>query len=155
MSKIVCCTRMFIILACSRLKSLFMLALEQYPCYHSRTVRRAVHILTAVVAIVLVLRPLDCFGAGMTREAAECCLKGKCGSALSNDDCCKGTVADNTLSPALGVKAAADQHLTAFAGLIPEFRYSIPGHSWGMVSVRAHSPPMLASPSSHNLPLLI
>ena len=155
MSKMSPSTRMFIMFTCSRNKSFFLLALPLRSCYHSVAVPRVVHILTAVAAIVLLVRPLDCLSAGaMTREAAECCRKGKCHSAMSGDDCCKVTFADGALAAEARVKTA-DHQLPVFAGLIPEFSDSIPGHSWGTVSVRAHSPPTLPSPASHNLPLLI
>lgn len=154
MSKILRRTRMFIMASCSRIKSFFLLALEPRSCYHSRTVRHAVHIVIAVAAIVLLVRPLDCFGAGMTREAAECCRKGNCHSAMSNDDCCKGTVVDSPQSAEVRVKAA-DHQLPVFAGLIPEFRGFLPSLFSSTIVMRAHSPPTLPSPSSHNLPLLI
>jgi hypothetical protein len=48
------------------------------------------------MAVVLLLRPLDCFAGGAPRQQAmECCLKGKCAPTASSDECCKNPVPDD------------------------------------------------------------
>ena len=54
--------------------------------------RRGVQIVVSLLAIVLLVRPFDCFASVRTREALDCCLKGKCVPGANADDCCKNTV---------------------------------------------------------------
>lgn len=54
--------------------------------------RRGVQIVVSLLAIVLLVRPFDCFASVRTREAMDCCLKGKCVPGANADDCCKNTV---------------------------------------------------------------
>ena len=54
--------------------------------------RRGVQIVVSLLAIVLLVRPFDCFAGVRTREAMDCCLKGKCIPGANSDDCCKNTV---------------------------------------------------------------
>ncbi len=54
--------------------------------------RRGVQIVVSLLAIVLLVRPFDCFANVRTREAMDCCLKGKCVPSANADDCCKNTV---------------------------------------------------------------
>jgi hypothetical protein len=55
--------------------------------------RRGVHIAISLMAVVLLIRPFDCFaGSQPTRKAADCCLKGKCVPTANSDECCKNTV---------------------------------------------------------------
>ena len=50
------------------------------------------HIVVAVLAVLLLVRPFDCFAGGkFDQKAADCCKKGKC-SPSNSDDCCKATV---------------------------------------------------------------
>src|SRR5258708_28530680 len=59
--------------------------------------RRGIHIAVALLAIAVLVTPLDCFTSGVrTREAAACCLKGECHPGANADDCCKNTVPDGT-----------------------------------------------------------
>ena len=53
--------------------------------------RRPFHMTIAMVAVLLILRPLDCFSMpAMSQEAAECCRKGHCDhKGASEDNCCK------------------------------------------------------------------
>jgi hypothetical protein len=54
--------------------------------------RRGVHIAISLIAVLLLLKPFDCFATGkLTLEAADCCKKGKCNPS-NGDDCCKGTL---------------------------------------------------------------
>jgi len=55
--------------------------------------RRWIHISVSVIAVLLLLKPFDCFGGGQfTQKAADCCKKGKCVPSSNADDCCKGTL---------------------------------------------------------------
>src|SRR6266481_5640651 len=55
--------------------------------------RRGIHITISLLAILLLLKPFDCFSNGtFTRKAAECCKKGKCTPSTGADECCKGTI---------------------------------------------------------------
>jgi hypothetical protein len=54
--------------------------------------RRGVQIAVSVLVVLLLLKPFDCFSSRkFTKEAAECCKKGKCHPS-TGDDCCKGTL---------------------------------------------------------------
>ena len=66
--------------------------------------RRGVQIIVSLLAIVLLVRPFDCFASVRTREAMKCCLKGKCVPGANADDCCKNTVpaANHLLSSKAG-----------------------------------------------------
>jgi hypothetical protein len=58
--------------------------------------RRGFHIAISLMAVVLLIRPFDCFAAGTpSRHAADCCLKGKCIPTANSDECCKNTAPDN------------------------------------------------------------
>jgi hypothetical protein len=55
-------------------------------------VRRGIHIAISLMAVLLLVKPFDCFDSGQfTQKAADCCKKGKCNPA-NGDDCCKGTL---------------------------------------------------------------
>src|SRR5713101_1453060 len=55
--------------------------------------RRGIHITVSVLAVLLLLKPFDCFSGGpFTQKAADCCKKGKCVPSSNADDCCKGTL---------------------------------------------------------------
>jgi len=119
--------------------------------------RRAFHVFVAFVAVVLIVRPLDCFGTGaMTQEAMECCLKGMCRpTAMAGDDCCKGiVVVDGTTLAETGTKAA-DHRLPVLADTVPEFVSALPGASYVYILASAHSPPGSPPSTSVKLPLLI
>jgi len=54
--------------------------------------RRGVHIAVSLLAVLLLLKPFGCFsGRKFTKEAADCCKRGKCRPS-TGDDCCKGTL---------------------------------------------------------------
>ncbi len=53
---------------------------------------RGLHFGVALLAVFLLMRPLDCLSGGkFDRKAADCCKKGKCDPSNS-DDCCKARV---------------------------------------------------------------
>jgi hypothetical protein len=115
--------------------------------------RRGMHIVVALVAAFLLVRPFDCFSSGkFDQKAADCCKKGKC-SPSNSDDCCKGTVPDgNRLAtskvadhslPVLDVVMVVDVPSTTSQPLL----ISIP--------VEVHAPPGSPPDFRFNLPLLI
>src|SRR5678809_846315 len=58
--------------------------------------RRGLHISIGLMLAVLLLAPFDCFAAGTPdRQAADCCLKGKCVPTANSDECCKNPLPDN------------------------------------------------------------
>jgi hypothetical protein len=113
---------------------------------------RKVHILVSVIAMILLIRPLDCLAFGVSRsETAKCCLKGKCAPTAQADACCRasvpdsnqaipGATADNTV-PLLDLAAV---HLPICA---PSLRCEI-----HLDAVR-HPPPL--NPATYTPPLLI
>src|SRR6266566_2782556 len=118
--------------------------------------RRAVHIAVTVVAVLLLVRPFDCFAGAMTAKAAACCAKGKCLPTRAADDCCKSTVPSgrqmlesrpdqSNLVPDF---AAAD---ALGATLLPQPFLCITSDS----NRASSSPPGSPPGSRHNLPLLI
>ena len=114
--------------------------------------KRATQIAISVLAIVLLVRPLDCFGKARTREAMECCLKGKCAPSAKADDCCKNTVPG--ANHFLNAKAA--DHSAPVVALAPASS-SVPlpvlaGERSGEL-LRHPPPPLLLT--ALNLPLLI
>jgi len=114
--------------------------------------RRGFHIAISLMAVVLLVRPFDCFAAtAPSRQAADCCLKGKCVPTANSDECCKNIVPDdNQLAPS---KAAVHS-----SPLIALTVVNIPN----MVSPAflaagdpvSHPPPGVRF-TSHSLPLLI
>jgi hypothetical protein len=69
--------------------------------------RRGIHIAIAVLAILLLAKPFDCFAGGAwTQKAADCCHKGKCTPEPKADECCQASVPEG--NQFLGSKAAND-----------------------------------------------
>jgi hypothetical protein len=115
--------------------------------------KRAIHMIVSVLAILLLVRPLDCFAsAKATQEAMDCCLKGKCAPTAQSDDCCKNTVPDSVQL----VVSKAGFHTAPLVVLpIASISIEIPRlSSRGSISSLTHPPP---SPTltARNLPLLI
>src|SRR5262245_43488237 len=55
--------------------------------------RRGIHITVSLMAVLLLMKPFDCFSSGQfTQKAADCCNKGRCVPTANADDCCKGTL---------------------------------------------------------------
>src|SRR5438034_5597047 len=58
--------------------------------------RRGIYIATSLAVILLLIRPFDCFAnPSPTREASDCCKKGKCTPSANADDCCKAMPPDS------------------------------------------------------------
>ncbi|MEO8052787.1 MAG: hypothetical protein ABI833_20445 [Acidobacteriota bacterium] len=58
-----------------------------------KEMHRGVHIAVALLGVILLLHPFDCFAGGkFDQKAADCCKKGKCHPSANSDDCCKGTL---------------------------------------------------------------
>jgi hypothetical protein len=131
---------------------MIMTASTEKTGIYLRGLRRSVLIAVALLAVFLLVRPLDCFSSGkFDQKAADCCKKGKC-SPANNDDCCKATV------------QGGDQLVTAQAT-----HYSLPvlaaietkapsiGFKPSAIALVAeiHEPPGTPPDFSLNLPLLI
>src|SRR5665213_3095831 len=56
--------------------------------------RRGLQIVVALMAVLLLARPIDCFaGPQSDQKAKDCCKEGNC-KPSNSDDCCKVTVQD-------------------------------------------------------------
>ncbi len=115
--------------------------------------KRGIHIVLSLLAVVMLVRPLDCFAGGMrNREAMDCCLKGKCAPTANSDDCCKNTVPGGNhflLSKAAG-------HLASVATIpLAPVSLAIPALSAEALDDSVTHPPPLANLTARNLPLLI
>jgi hypothetical protein len=114
--------------------------------------RRGVQIVVSLLAIVLLVRPFDCFASARTPEAMACCLKGKCVPSANADDCCKNTVpAANHL-----LLSKADGHWTPMVALgVPFVSAPLPPSAVQIhVDLLRRAPPPL-NLTALNRPLLI
>src|SRR6266852_528177 len=115
--------------------------------------RRGIHISLRVIAVLLLLKPFDCFSSGQfTRKAADCCKKGKCVPSTNADDCCKGTLPGGKHL----VASKAPHHSAPTLDLIIS---NAPGPielAFPTTALRNVRALISSAPSSHlNLPLLI
>jgi hypothetical protein len=71
--------------------------------------RRGIHITISLMAVILLVRPLDCFAVGTpSRQAADCCLKGKCVPTANSDECCKNPLPDNEqIAPSIAAERSS------------------------------------------------
>jgi hypothetical protein len=114
--------------------------------------RRSVQISIALLAVLVLIGPFDCFAGGFTRKAAACCAKGKCLPTKDADECCKGAISGgNHLSAPKPPDQSAPVHAIIAAAapgpIAPSF-----------VALRtdeAHAPASSSLSSRLNLPLLI
>ena len=121
--------------------------------YLEEEMRRGIHISFSLVAVLLLLKPFDCFSSGpFTRKAADCCKKGKCVPSTNADDCCKATLPGGKHLLA----SKAPHHSTPTLDLITT---NVPGPIepvFGTTALTDVYPPTGSPPRSHlNLPLLI
>ena len=115
--------------------------------------RRGIHIAVALLLIVVLIGPSDCFANGAkTREAAACCLKGECHPGANADDCCKNTAPDGSriLAP-----TASNHHVPlVIATLADNATLVLSPVFQRLTSKLRHGPPQ-PSLATLNLPLLI
>jgi hypothetical protein len=113
--------------------------------------RRKVQLAVSVIAILLLIQPLDCLAFGVSRsETAKCCLKGKCAPTANADACCRASVPDSQAMP--GAAAASSFPPIDLVGVhlpncAPSLRCEI------HVDTVRHPPPL--NRASYTLPLLI
>lgn len=124
-------------------------------CYAETGMRRTIHIAVALVTVLLLVRPFECFAGNITQESADCCAKGKCHPGRNADDCCRNmTSADAQFAafcpaqihsvPAPDITVVSERPVLADSIFVGErFRYS------------NSSPPGSPPPLQRNLPLLI
>ena|SRR6516162_441412 len=115
--------------------------------------RRGLQIVTSLLAVLLLVRPFDCFAYGpRTREAMECCMKGKCAPLAKADECCENTIPDG--NHFLGSRAA--HHSAPLLAITQPF-ISVPvppSMVQGSVDLLRHPPPS-GNLNARNLPLLV
>ena len=114
---------------------------------------RGIHIAISLMAVVLLLRPLDCFAAGTpSRQANDCCLKGKCVPTATSDECCKNTVPDNNqLAP-----SKAGEHSSPLIALtVVHIPVRVSPTFLAVASDLVRHPPPSIPLTSPSLPLLI
>jgi hypothetical protein len=119
---------------------------------HLRGLHRSILIAVALLAVFLLVRPLDCFSSGkFDQKAADCCKKGQC-SPSNADDCCKATVQDGNQ---LVTAQATDHSAPVFAVVETE----VPSTTFPLSAiarlVEIHQPPGTPPDLSLSLPLLI
>ena len=118
----------------------------------SNRVRRGIHIAVSLVAVFLLLKPFDCLsGAKFTKEAADCCKRGKCRPS-TGDDCCKGTLPGGKDLVA-AAKVQPDDSPLAFP-VIGSTLFTEPVFITALYS-ETQEPPGSPPDSRLNLPLLI
>jgi hypothetical protein len=115
--------------------------------------RRGIHITVSVIAVLLLLKPFDCFSSGtFTQKAADCCKKGKCVPSSNADDCCKGTLPGGRQL----VASKAPHYFAPTLHLITSEATSTIAPTLATVGFfRVEAPPGLPPSSRLNLPLLI
>ena len=112
---------------------------------------RGIQIAVSLVAVFLLLKPFDCFSGKLTKEAADCCKRGKCRPS-TGDDCCKGTLPGGKI---LAATSKAQQSQAPLA--LPVIGSIV---LWAPIFTRATFHELNALPESPpdsrlNLPLLI
>src|ERR1019366_9846875 len=114
--------------------------------------RRSFHIAISLMAVLLLLRPFDCFaGSSPRRQAMECCLKGKCAPTAKSDECCKNTVPDhNQLAPA----KSADHSFPLIVFIAVRIPTLVSPTFQSLGDPVRHPPPRIES-TAPSLPLLI
>jgi hypothetical protein len=114
---------------------------------------RGVHIAVTFLAVLVLLRPLDCFAAGASaRKAAECCTKGKCLPTPNSDECCKNAIPSGNQ---FLTSKATDGALLVLEIVMADVPRTTSQPLVTSLSVEVHPP--LGSPPGfcRNLPLLI
>jgi len=114
--------------------------------------RRSIHISVALLAVLVLIRPFDCFAGGFTRKAAACCAEGKCMPSSNADDCCKGTVPG---SNQLTAPKAPSQPTPVHAVIVADVWDALAPSFVAFYFDEAHAPPDSPPSSRLSLPLLI
>jgi hypothetical protein len=113
---------------------------------------RGIHIAVILVAVFLLLRPLDCFAGGkLDKKAADCCRKGKC-SPSNSDDCCKAAVPGGNQ---LASSKPTDHSSPVLEVLSVNVPSTTPQSLVTSQPVEVHPPPGSPPDLRLNLPLLI
>lgn len=113
---------------------------------------RAGHIAVALVAVILLVRPFDCFSGGrFDHKAMDCCKKGRCNPS-NPDKCCRASVPDGNQ---LVTSKATDDSPPVFDVVMAEVP-TITSHALlNSIPVEVHPPPGSPPDFRLNLPLLI
>jgi hypothetical protein len=114
---------------------------------------RGIHVAIAILAIVLLAKPFDCFAGGAwTQKSADCCHKGECTPSPNADECCEASVTGG--NKFLASKAANDAapviNLVSTTGPVLSIELL-----YGDSPLIVLSPPGSPPYSRLNLPLLI
>jgi hypothetical protein len=115
--------------------------------------RRSLQIVVALMAVFLLVRPLDCLaGPQFDQKAKDCCKKGNC-KPSNPDDCCKATVQNGSQL----LTSKAPEHPSPVLHAVMAQMPSSPSKPLVMASlfVELHAPPGSPPYSRLNLPLLI
>lgn len=115
--------------------------------------RRGFHIAISLMTVILLIRPFDCFAAGTpSRQAADCCLKGKCTPTANSDECCKNTVPDDNQ---LDLSRAAEQLSPLIALTVAHVSTLVSPTFLAVASDLVRHPPPGIPLTSASLPLII
>jgi hypothetical protein len=114
---------------------------------------RGVHISISLLAVLLLLRPFDCFAsAAPAHRVSDCCLKGKCDPVAKAAECCRNgvpgggqLVLTNTAAKSTPIAAVAANHPSIL----------VPGKTIERRADPLRHPPPPSSLTARNLPLLI
>ena len=114
--------------------------------------KRSVHILVSLTALVVLLRPLDCFALFQsTPQTMECCLKGKCAPTAKSDSCCSAAPASPQFPPTQAGAHSVPLAVVATVLIAP----AVAPPSLTPAADSYRHPPPESSLLSRNLPLLI
>jgi|SRR5665213_2652343 len=115
--------------------------------------RRSLQIVVALMAVFLLVRPLDCLaGPQFDQKAKDCCKKGNC-KPSNPDDCCKATV--RTAGQLLTSKAPEHPSPVLHAVIAERPGSSSQPLAMASLFVELHAPPVSPPYARLNLPLLI
>ena len=115
--------------------------------------RRSLQIVVALLAVFLLVRPLDCFARPQSdQKAKDCCKKGNC-KPTNPDDCCKATVQDAGQL----LTSKAPEHPSPVFHVVMAEMPSSPSQPLVMAALffELHAPPGSPPNTRLNLPLLI
>ncbi len=114
--------------------------------------KRSIHIFVSLLAVILLVRPFDCFAKAKPHQAAmDCCLKGNCAPTAKADDCCKTTAPDDGQI----VLAKANIHPGPLVSLAVAPVSMIPDSLTGGSIESLSHPPRSPGLNARSLPLLI